>query len=112
MKKILLTLIFTFTLFHFLLAQNFNMQLRSEVSYPYSCASIWGYASLDGALMKEYALVGTDPGVSIVDVTDPDNPIDLFDVVHQGASGEWREIKTYGHYAYATNETDNGILII
>jgi len=43
--------------------------------------------------VHEYALVGTYQGVSIVDVTDPDNPVDLFDVVHQGAAGEWREIK-------------------
>ncbi|HYV91233.1 MAG TPA: choice-of-anchor B family protein [Chitinophagales bacterium] len=115
MKKALLTLTLTFTLalnFTHLGAQNFNMQFRSEVSFPYSCASIWGYSSLDGALMREYALVGTNYGVSIVEVTDPDNPVDLFDVVHQGAASEWREIKTYGHYAYATNEQDNGLLII
>ncbi len=87
-RILILTLIFTSS--QFLSAQNFNMQFRSEISFPYSCASIWGYSALDGALMKEYALVGTAPGVSIVDVTDPDNPVDLFDVVHQGAEGEWR----------------------
>lgn len=89
-------------------AQNFNMQFRSEIVYPYSCASIWAYVKDD----HEYALVGTYEGVSVVDVTDPDAPVNLFDVVHQGAESEWREIKTYDHYAYATNETGKGILIM
>ncbi|MEO5675479.1 MAG: choice-of-anchor B family protein [Chitinophagales bacterium] len=108
MKKIFLTVIISITILSFISAQNFNLQFRSEVLYNSSCASIWGYV-LDE---REYALVGTAPGVSIVDVTDPDNPDNLFDVLQQGTYGLWREIKTYTHYAYATNETGNGILII
>lgn len=89
------------------LAQNFNLSLRGEISYPYSAASIWGYVDDDGT---EYALVGTYAGVSIVDVSDPDNPEVKFDVPH--TQNLWREIKTYGHYAYATNEVGGGLLVI
>ncbi len=108
MKKLFLSFFFSFSILQTLSAQNFNLEFRSEITYPYRCASIWGYVD-DG---KEYALVGTKTGVSIADVTDPDNPVNLYDVVHQGAESDWREIKTYDHYAYATNENDNGILII
>lgn len=90
-----------------LCAQDFNMQLRGEISYPYSCASIWGYVDDDGT---EYALVGTYDGVSIVDVSDPDNPEVKFNVPH--SPNLWREVKTYGHYAYATNEVGDGLLVI
>jgi len=84
------------------------MQLRSHVAYPgYTCSSEWGYVD---SLGNEYALVGTSFGVSIVDITDPDNPVVKFNVVHTNSF--WREIKTYGHYAYATNENGGGVLVI
>ncbi len=89
-------------------AQNFNLTLRDQVTYPYSCASLWGYV----AGGREYALVGTYIGLSIVDVTDPDNAVVLFDIDHAGAHSLWREVKTWGHYAYATNEEGNGLLIV
>lgn len=89
-------------------AQNFNLTFRDQVTYPYTCASLWGYVS--GG--REYALVGTYEGLSIVDVTDPDNAIVLFNVKHNGASSLWREVKVWDHYAYATNEENNGLLIV
>ncbi|MCY7409614.1 MAG: choice-of-anchor B family protein, partial [Chitinophagales bacterium] len=108
MKKIFFSITILFSAIQFLTAQNFNLQLRSEVSYNYDCASLWGYA-VNG---REYALVGTDIGMSIVDVTDPDNPSLLFDIDHVGAHGLWQEIKTYGHYAYEVNETGKGVLVV
>lgn len=107
MKKLLRILLIIISGVSPVLAQDFNLQLRGEISYPYSCASIWGYVDTDGT---EYALVGTYEGVSIVDVSDPDNPEIKFDVAH--TPNLWREIKTYGHYAYATNEVGDGLLII
>ncbi|MCS6917894.1 MAG: choice-of-anchor B family protein [Chitinophagales bacterium] len=89
-------------------SQNFNLTFRDQVTYPYSCASLWAYVS-NG---REYALVGTYEGLSIVDVTDPDNATVLFNVKHNGAASLWREVKVWQHYAYATNETDNGLLIV
>jgi choice-of-anchor B domain-containing protein len=106
MKKILLLSVLLFSL-SASFAQNFNFTYRGQVTYPYSCASIWGYVDDDGT---EYALVGTYNGVSIVDVSDPENPVVKFSVDHD--QSEWREIKTYGHYAYATNESGGGLLVI
>ncbi|MCY7408753.1 MAG: choice-of-anchor B family protein, partial [Chitinophagales bacterium] len=107
MKKVILFLSILFLVGN-LSAQDFNMQFRSHVTYPgYTCSSEWGYVD---ALGNEYALVGTSFGVSIVDITDPDNPVVKFDVQHTPSF--WREIKTYKNYAYATNEDGGGLLIM
>jgi choice-of-anchor B domain-containing protein len=88
-----------------------NLDSLSKVTYPSQVlSSIWGYTAPDG---KEYALVGTNRGTSIVDITDPSNPQKLHFV--NGAQGSWREIKTYSHYAYISHDNSTqreGIFII
>ncbi|HMT28409.1 MAG TPA: choice-of-anchor B family protein, partial [Bacteroidia bacterium] len=50
-------------------------------------------------------------GLSIVDVTDPDNPVEVFNV--PGAQSDWREVKTWQTYAYVTTEGGNqGLQIV
>jgi hypothetical protein len=49
-------------------------------------------------------------GVSLVDVTNPDVPVVKFNVNHTPSF--WREIKTYGHYAYAYQREGGGLLVI
>jgi choice-of-anchor B domain-containing protein len=106
-KPLLLTAVLTLVLAT-AFGQNFNMEFRGQVNYaPSTCSSIWGYVD---DLGNEYALVGTSFGVSIVDVTNPDVPVVKFNVNHTPSF--WREIKTYGHYAYATNEEGGGLLVI
>ncbi|NNE28228.1 MAG: choice-of-anchor B family protein [Saprospiraceae bacterium] len=83
-----------------------NVTFRSSVNYNESLNDIWGYADGNG----EYALVGMRNGVNVVDVTDPDNPVDLG--TPTGPSSTWRDIKTWGSYAFVTNETSDGILVI
>jgi choice-of-anchor B domain-containing protein len=68
---------------------------------------IWGYVDEDG---NEYAIVGAQNGTSIVDVTDPANPVEVF--WEPGLNSIWRDIKTFGDYAYVTTEAQNGLLII
>lgn len=85
-----------------------NLQLRSNLSYGSSAlANIGSYVDHSG---NEYALVGTDFGLSIVDVTDPDNPAIRFTV--PGASSIWREVKTYRDYAYVTTEGGGGLTVV
>ncbi len=85
-----------------------NIQFRSNISFsPDVLANIWGYSD---ELGNEYALVGTESGLSIVDVTDPDNPVVRFDVA--GLTNNWREVKTYRDYAYVTTEAGGGLQII
>lgn len=97
----------------FVIAQTANAQLNITFrsNYPYSgvnLANIGGYVDSTG---NEYALVGTHDGLSIVDVTDPVNPFEVFLV--PGTGSNWREVKTWQNYAYVTTEgCCNGLQII
>ena len=86
--------------------QSLNMDLVGNLPYLQGTNDIWGYA--DGS--SEYALVGTVTGFSVVDVTNPSNPIELFFI--EGSSSTWRDIKTWGKYAYVTTEAEDGLLIV
>lgn len=68
---------------------------------------IWGYADGNG---NEYAIVGLNDGTSVIDVTDPTNPTEVF--YEAGMNSIWRDIKTWGNHAYVTTEAQNGLLII
>lgn len=70
-------------------------------------SSNWGYTAPDG---REYALEGVQTGTSIVDITDPANIREVTFI--PGSTSDWREIKTYQHYAYVVNETGGGMQII
>lgn len=87
-------------------AQNVNIVQRSRVPYP-GTSNIWGYVDTTG---KEYALVGANDRTSIVNVTNPDTPIKRFSV--PGPNSSWREIRTWGKYAYVTTEGGGGVTII
>ncbi|MEO8066639.1 MAG: choice-of-anchor B family protein [Flavobacteriales bacterium] len=99
-------------------AQNYNLDLLGHVDYQAlhssNLSNLWGYADEVG---NEYAIVGVNGdgsplsgGVSIVDVTDPANPVEVFFM--PGPPSIWREIKTYGDYAYITTEAAWGLSII
>jgi choice-of-anchor B domain-containing protein len=68
---------------------------------------VWGYVDEND---NEYALVGAIKGTSVVDVTDPSNPSEVF--WEPGMESIWRDLKTFGDYAYVTTEAQNGLLII
>ncbi len=92
-------------------AQNYNLD---QVGYLDLCSDhstqasdIWGWVDSEG---NEYAIVGLNNGTSIVDVTDPANPVEVF--FEPGTSSIWRDIKTYGCHAYVTTEAREGLLII
>ena len=67
----------------------------------------WGYTSPNG---RRFALTGTSVGLSIVEVTDPEHPRNLG--VVPGPANQWREVKTYGGYAYVTTEARVGMDIV
>jgi len=68
---------------------------------------IWGYVD---EFDNEYALVGGTKGTSVVDVTAPSSPVEIF--WEPGIESVWRDLKTWGDYAYVTTEALNGLLII
>ena len=84
-----------------------NMQLLGHLPYSQELSDVWGYVDEEG---NEYALVGVYNGFSVVDVTDPANPEELF--FEQGPGSIWRDIKTWGDHAYVSNETGGGVLIV
>ena len=66
-----------------------------------SYSACWGYTAPDG---REYALLGTREGTSIIDITDAPT---LREVVFiPGPVSAWREMKTYQQHAYIV--TENG----
>ena len=86
-----------------------NVTFKSNLPYPNDALSnIGGYVD---SLGNEYALVGYESGLSIVNVTDPVNPFVAFSV--PGTTSIWREVKTWQNYAYVTTEgCCNGLQII
>jgi len=85
-----------------------NVTFRSNLPYSGALSNIGGYVDGNGT---EYALVGYEFGLSIVNLTDPANPVVAFDVT--GTTSDWREVKTWQEYAYVTTEgCCNGLQII
>jgi len=107
MKKLVLILMtLTFALSS---SAQTNITLKSNLTYPNDALSnIGGYSD---SLGNEYALVGYESGLSIVDVTNPTAPVQLFSI--PGTTSTWREVKTWGKYAYVTTEgCCNGLQIV
>ncbi|MEC9209974.1 MAG: hypothetical protein VX762_06070, partial [Bacteroidota bacterium] len=101
MKKILFTLLIS-PLFTFG-QNNYNMALIS--SYEWNTTEgndIWGW--VDPISEDEYALVGLNDGFSCVNVSNPTIPIEEFYIADLNST--WRDIKTWGNYAYVTTEAD------
>ncbi|MDD4819646.1 MAG: choice-of-anchor B family protein, partial [Flavobacteriales bacterium] len=77
--------------------------LIGKVQYPsHLLNAVWGYADKG----KEYAIVGTYDGISIVDVTYANEPKELHFI--PTVNSVWKDIQTYGHYAYVVHGVYNG----
>lgn len=111
--KTTLLLLFLSLFFGELLAQgpDYNVQFVSQLElsqmHPGRVNDVWGHVD---SLGNEYAIVGMEEGTSIVDLSDPFNPVEIF--YEPGLFSTWRDIKTYNGYAYVTTEAPNGMLII
>ncbi len=85
-----------------------NVSYVSNITYSQSLNDVWGYVAPDST---EYALVGTATGTSIVSLADPAMPVELAFI--PGANSTWRDIKTWGNYAYVTCDSgSDGLLVI
>jgi choice-of-anchor B domain-containing protein len=86
-------------------------QLQQVGHLSYGNASLAGCWHYVDSLDNEYALVGTSWGLSIVDVNNPAQPVQRFAV--PGLANNWREVKTWGGFAYVSTEANNsGITIV
>jgi choice-of-anchor B domain-containing protein len=88
-----------------------NFTSLGTKTYTSTLNDIWGWTDSTGT---EYALVGTTTGFSIVDISTPSSPVEKFFI--SGPTSTWRDIKTWGHYAYVTHDsysgTSQGLLIV
>jgi choice-of-anchor B domain-containing protein len=84
-----------------------NMTLLGTKTYANELNDIWGYVD---SLGNEYALVGVQDGISIVDVTDPANPTEIW--WFNGPFTTWRDLKVWNDHCYVTNESSQGLFII
>jgi choice-of-anchor B domain-containing protein len=110
MTKIISSFSIVFLLFIGVIAtaQNSNLTLRSSLEWPgQTLANICGYTAPDG---KEYALIGGSKGLIIVDISNPDAPVEIVQI--PGPDNLWKEIKTYQNYAYVTSEGGGGCQIV
>jgi choice-of-anchor B domain-containing protein len=84
-----------------------GVTLMAKVDPGADCNDIWGYTAPNG---DEYALVGTVVGTSIYNCTNPSAPYLVASI--SGPGSIWRDIETYGNYAYVVTEGGGGIQII
>ena len=88
---------------------NFNLNLIGSYEWPTTEGSdIWGWA--DPVTESEYALVGLNDGFACIDVSNPSNPVEKFYI--SDINSTWRDVKTWGNYAYITTEAHAGLLIV
>ncbi len=110
--RIIITALLSFTFTAFLgWGQSYNLDSLSHLDFQAlhntNLNDIWGYVDENN---NEYAVIGAAKGVSIVDVTNPQNPTEVY--WHSGTESTWRDLKVYGDYAYVTTEAEDGLLII
>ena len=100
LKKIALFCLFLLPVFTAKSQQSFNINLLSNLDYNNDLSDVWGYVNDSG----EYALVGVYNGISVVDVTNPYDPVELG--FFNGPESIWRDLKTWGDYLYCINDED------
>lgn len=98
MKKLFILFLFT-SIFTNLQAQ-LNMELASKTTYAEDLNDVWGWSNPDDG--REYAIIGLRNGVSIVDVTDPQNPKERGFI--SGPRSTWRDMKTFNGWAYIVHD--------
>jgi len=90
-----------------------HMPLSDFSSSPGAASDIWGHVDLNTG--DEYAIIGLSNGVSVVNVTNPTEPVEVGTI--PGKTNIWRDIKVYQYfddslnlwraYAYATLDGSN-----
>ncbi len=67
----------------------------------------WGYTAPSG---REYALMGLNSAIGVVEITDPFNPVIVGTIDHPDSP--WGDVKTFAEHAFAVNETGGGLQVI
>jgi choice-of-anchor B domain-containing protein len=107
MFKYFITIILGISLLIPSFAQDYNLELIGNLDYGDDGSDIWGYVDQNGT---EYALMGIESGTVVISLQDPTNPTEIAFI--QGGNSTWRDLKSFGEYAYVTTEAADGILIL
>ena len=78
-----------------------NISLQAQLQFDQDLSDVWGYVD-DTA--REFAIVGLNRAVAIVNVTTPDAP-DLISII-DGPRSIWRDIKTYEDHAFVITDSE------
>ena len=90
-----------------LMAQGVNCALLGTFNAHGPFNDVWGYTAPNG---DEYALLCATTGTVVVDISNPSTPIERG--WFPWASSTWRDVRTYGTYAYVVTEATAGFQII
>jgi choice-of-anchor B domain-containing protein len=109
MLKKLLPIIFLTAAAWSLHAQpNLNVSLVGHLQYTEDGNDIWGYVHPTTGV--EYAIMGLHNGTSVVSLANPANPVEIGYAA--GANSIWRDIKTWGNFAYVTTDVGTDGLVV
>jgi len=86
---------------------NVTLADQLPMASGHTLANICGYTAPNG---NEYALLGDEDGMIIVDVTNPNAVVQIVQIPM--VNSLWKEIKVYQNYAYVTTEGTGGALQI
>ncbi len=65
----------------------------------------WGWT--DPSTQKEYALMGTNKGITFIDISNPISPIILGTLLTSTVNSDWRDVKVYNNHAFIVSEATN-----
>ena len=89
--------------------QSRNVTLLANLDTHSEYSSCWSYVHEDG---REYAVILTIDGASIVRLTDPQNPVEVA-FIASAPGRAWAEAVQYRHWIYISNDVkDNGTAVI
>jgi len=109
-KSIIFFLLLSFSLLGF--SQSLNMSLVGTYHSSWNNSrgsDIWGWVDGNGT---EYALVCLRDRFSVVNLSNPASPTEEFYIDESNYQSNWRDVKTWGNYAYVTTEAYEGLLIV
>jgi choice-of-anchor B domain-containing protein len=88
-------------------AQNTGVTLLRRMPAQGRLSGVWGHETPDG---RELAIVGEEPSLWLVDVTDPVNAVTVGRFA--APTSRWREVTSLGNHVYAVSEHHAGLRIV
>lgn len=86
-----------------------NITEVGHLTYSKYLSDIWGYTKTNG---DEIAIVTTVNGTSIVDISNPSTPTEIYYKTSAKPDTWWRDAKTWDKYAYVVTEASEGLYIL